>query len=117
MRHIASVVRLKYMAFRWWCLRGEIEARGGGDVVTSLTTSNEEIAPQSPPARRVACDAPPSVSRALLSDVTASPASRPLTSDGAAHATKSHVFRTHYTSDAALMSAERRRADRRTASP
>src|SRR6202521_408434 len=91
------------MAFRWWCLRGEIEARRGGDVVTSLTTSNEEIAPQSPPARRVACAAPPSVSRALLSDVTASPASRPLTSDGAAHATKGHVFRTHYTS--ALLAA------------
>src|ERR1700730_15820766 len=93
-----SVVRPKYMPFRGWCLRGEVEARGGGDLVTSLTTSNEEIAPQSPPARRVAGDAPPSVSRALLSDVTASPASRPLTSDGAAHATKGHVFRTHYTS-------------------
>ena len=66
-------------------------------MVTSLTTSNEEIAPQSPPARRVACDAPPSVSRALLNDGTASPASRPLTSDGAAPATKGHVFRTHYT--------------------
>ena len=64
-------MRPKYVAFRWWGLRGEIEARGGGDVVTSLTTSNEEIAPQSPPARRVAGDA---------------------------HATKSHVFRTHYTS-------------------
>src|SRR3984893_10166661 len=75
-----SAVRPKYVAFRWWNLRGEIEARGGGDVVTSLTTSNEEIAPQSPRARRVAGDAASSVSRALLSDITGSPALRPLTS-------------------------------------
>ncbi len=66
--------------------------------MTSLTTSNEEIAPQSPPARRVAGDAQPSVSPALLNDGTASPASRRLTSGSAAHATKDHVFRTHYTS-------------------
>jgi hypothetical protein len=30
-------------------LRGEIEERGGGDVLTSLTTSDAEIAPQPPP--------------------------------------------------------------------
>src|SRR5713226_4093532 len=42
---------------RWWSLRGEIKERGGGDVLTSLTTSDGEIAPQPPPARRVAGNA------------------------------------------------------------
>src|SRR5713226_7837915 len=61
---------------RWWSLRGEIEERGGGDVVTSLTTSDNEIAPQPPPARRVAGGTRPSALLRLLRDVPASPRRR-----------------------------------------
>jgi len=63
------VVNQKFVALRWWCLRGEIKARGGGDAVASLTTSNAEIAPQPPPARRVAGGDGPPASLPLLSDV------------------------------------------------
>src|SRR5712691_9804824 len=72
---------------RWWGLRCEIEPRGGGDVVTSLTTSGDEIAPQSPPARGVAGGEPASASSPLLDDVTASPTSRLLASAASAPAT------------------------------
>src|SRR5438552_1331105 len=54
---------------RWWSLRGEMEERGGGDVMTSLTTSDAQIAPQPPPARRVAGGTRPSASLRLLRDV------------------------------------------------
>src|SRR5712675_2402146 len=61
---------------RWWSLRGEMEERGGGDVMTSLTTSDAQIAPQPPPARRVAGGTRPSASLRLLRDVPASPRRR-----------------------------------------
>src|SRR5256714_11057782 len=61
---------------RWWSLRGETEERGGGDGVTSLTTSDSEIAPQPPPARRVAGGTRPSALLRLLPDVPASPRRR-----------------------------------------
>ncbi len=51
---MARVVFHKYLAVRWWSLRCEIKERGGGDPVASSTTSDAEIAPQPPPARRVA---------------------------------------------------------------
>jgi hypothetical protein len=37
---------------RAWGLRGEIKARGGGDAVTSSTTSNAEIASHLPIRRQ-----------------------------------------------------------------
>jgi len=56
--------------------------------VASLTRSDDDIGPQPPSALRVAGDAASSASPSLLDDVTASPASRPLASDAAAHATQ-----------------------------
>src|SRR2546423_3654359 len=53
-----------------------MEERGGGDVMTSLTTSDAQIAPQPPPARRVAGGTRPSASLRLLRDVPASPRRR-----------------------------------------
>src|SRR5207253_7388757 len=53
-----------------------MEERGGGDVMTSLTTSDTQIAPQPPPARRVAGGTRPSASLRLLRDVPASPRRR-----------------------------------------
>ena len=50
----SSVADRKCLTFRWCRLRPRCKERGGGDVVTSLTTSDAADRPQPGPARRVA---------------------------------------------------------------
>src|SRR2546427_4493314 len=64
-----SVVDRKSLTFRWCRLRPRCKERGGGDVVTSLTTSDAADRPRPAPARRVAGGEPASASLPLLDDV------------------------------------------------
>ena len=95
---MSSVVDRKSLHFRWCRLGPRCEERGGVDVVTSLTTSDAADRSQWAPALRVAGGEPASASLPLLSDVTASPASRRLASAGSAPATKDKGFSVHHTS-------------------
>src|SRR6266508_4249184 len=63
-RRGASVVDRKSLRFRWCRLRPRCKKRGGGDVVTSPTTSDAADRPQPAPALRVAGGEPAPATKA-----------------------------------------------------
>src|SRR2546428_10811 len=89
-----SVVDRKSLRFRWCRLRPRCKERGGGDVVTSLTTSDAADRPQPAPALRVAGAA--RIAGACPEE-RSDEGSRRLASAGSAPATKAKGFSVHYT--------------------